>query len=145
MENEPFRFQFPMTVRFADTDCQGHVFFGTYFTYLDEAFMAYLAELGYSWEELIDLGYELYYVESSCQYQGRSFYGNELSISVRVSHVGNTSLKVDLQVNNIATDERVAVGKLAAVVVDMKTSRPSAVPSEVRRAIELFESGKHPR
>ncbi len=46
------QFFFPMHVRFADTDALGHVFFGSYFTFMDEAFMAYLAELGYPWSTL---------------------------------------------------------------------------------------------
>jgi len=73
-----YPFTFPVRVRFADTDLQGHVFFGNYFTYCDEGFMAYLDEVGYSWERLGSMGLELYYVESSCQFKGRAFMENLL-------------------------------------------------------------------
>ena len=54
-------FFFPIRVRFADTDQQGHVFFGNYFTYMDEALMAYIDELGFAWETLGEMGLAIYY------------------------------------------------------------------------------------
>ena len=69
------KFCFPVRVRFADTDLQGHVFFGNYFTYMDEAFMAYIDELGFAWETLGEMGLAVYYVDSGCQFKGPSFFG----------------------------------------------------------------------
>ena len=40
------RYALPLTVRYADTDAQGHVFFANYLTYADEGLTGYLAEIG---------------------------------------------------------------------------------------------------
>jgi hypothetical protein len=55
-----YRLSYPIEVRFADTDLQGHVFFGNYFTYCEEGFMAFLDEIGYGWHRLEGTGLELY-------------------------------------------------------------------------------------
>ena len=92
------RFYHQVRVRFADTDLQGHVFFGNYYTYLDEAFMAYLRELGYSWETLGKMGLGVYYVDSGCQFKGRSFFEDELRVHTTISKIGNSSLTAEMTV-----------------------------------------------
>ena len=44
-----------------------------YFTYLDEAYMGYLEEIGFSWDELARHNLETYYVSADCQFMGRAW------------------------------------------------------------------------
>ena len=45
-----------MRVRFRDTDVQGHVYFGNYFEFCDEAFSAYMRAMGMPWQEMVKSG-----------------------------------------------------------------------------------------
>jgi YbgC/YbaW family acyl-CoA thioester hydrolase len=92
------KFYFPVRVRFADTDLQGHVFFGNYFTYMDEAFMAYIDELGFAWQTLGEMGLAVYYVDSGCQFKGPSFFGDRLNVHTQISQLGNSSLTAEMTV-----------------------------------------------
>ena len=131
-----YPFTFPVRVRFADTDLQGHVFFGNYFTYCDEGFMAYLDEIGYSWERLGKMGLELYYVESSCQFKGRAFFADILEVNIRILELRRSAMTVEMMISKKNKDEIVAIGRITAVMVSTKTGRSTPIPSELRAAIE---------
>ena len=134
------KFFHPIRVRFADTDLQGHVFFGNYYTYMDEAFTAYIRELRYSWQTLGEMGLEVYYVDSGCQFKGRSFFEDDLKVQVMISKLGNSSLTAEMTV--IRENEGVvATGFLTGVVVDSKTKKSVPIPEEFRAAILKFQGG----
>jgi acyl-CoA thioester hydrolase len=125
-------------VRYADTDAQGHVFFGNYYTYMDETLMAYLDALGFPWARLLEMGVEIFYVASDCQYKGRSFFGDRLRVCPEVARLGTTSLKVKMTVIRKATtgETVVAEGSITGVFVDVETGRPTPIPTAFRRAVE---------
>ncbi|MBF0277503.1 MAG: acyl-CoA thioesterase [SAR324 cluster bacterium] len=138
-ENRHFRFYHALEVRFSDTDLQGHVFFGNYLTFLDQGFLAYLRELGFGWDRLKKLGLEFYFVESACQYYGKSYVEDILHVHIQISKMGNSSLTVQGTVIRKESDEAVASGSLIAVMVDSRTSRPTRIPDEFRTAVELAQ------
>ncbi len=133
------KFYYQLRVRFADTDLQGHVFFGNYYTYMDEAFLAYLRELGYSWETLGEMGLEVYYVDSGCQFKGRSFVEDGLRVHTTVSKIGNSSVTAEMTVVREKNEEAVATGFITGVVVDSNTGKSTSVPEELRAAVARYE------
>ena len=137
-----YPFSFPVRVRFADTDLQGHVFFGHYFTYCDEGFMAYLDEVGYSWGKLADMGLELYYVESSCQFKGRAFFADILNVNTRIAELGRSAMTAEMMISKSNRDEIVAIGRITAVMVSTKTGKSTAIPADLREAINRHKNPK---
>ncbi len=133
------KFYHQIRVRFADTDLQGHVFFGNYYTYLDEAFTGYLRELGYSWETLGEMGLEVYYVDSGCQFKGRSYFEDRLRVHTAISKIGNSSLTAEMTVVREKNEETVATGFITGVVVDPDTGRSTSVPEELRAAVTRYQ------
>jgi len=131
-----YPFTFPVRVRFADTDLQGHVFFGNYFTYCDEGFMAYLDEIGYSWEKLGTMGLELYYVESNCQFKGRAFFADTLNVNTRITELSRSAMTAEMMISKNNKDEIVAIGRITAVMVSTKTGKSTPIPAELRAAIK---------
>jgi acyl-CoA thioester hydrolase len=125
-------------VRYADTDAQGHVFFGSYYTYMDEALMAFLEAVGYPWARLLEMGVEIYYVASDCQHKGRSYFGDRLRVYPAVSRLGNTSLTVRMRVarETESGEAVVAEGSITGVFVAVETGRPTPIPVAFRRAVE---------
>ena len=124
-------------VRYADTDAQGHVFFGNYYTYMDETLMAYLAALGFPWARLLEMGVEIYYVASDCRYKGRAFFGDRLRVFPEVVKLGNTSLRVGMRLARAVDGGEVVVaeGSISGVFVDTETGRPTPIPESFRRAV----------
>jgi len=135
-----YRFSLPLKVRFADTDLQGHVFFANYFTYCDEAFMAFLDAVGYSWTRLENMGLELYYVESSCQFKDRAFFADTLFINTGIAHLGNSSIIAEMTIHKHNTEEVVAAGQINAVMVSKKTGKSVKIPDGFRKAIRQYEN-----
>ena len=131
----PPRFYLPIQVRFADTDAQGHTFFGSYFTFMDEAFMAYLTELGFSWSALVAQGLGVFYVDSGCQFKGPSFFGDRLHVHTQIAHLGNSSLTAEMTMVREADQSTVAAGYIKAVLVDARTEKSTPIPDALRTAV----------
>ena len=133
-------FFFPMQVRFADTDALGHVFFGSYFTFMDEAFMAYLAELGYPWPTFTEKGLALFYVNSDCQFKRPSYFGDQLYVHTRIARLGTSSLTAEMTM--VRDDDRkvVATGHITAVQVDARTAKSTPLPGAFRQAVTGYQA-----
>ena len=133
------RYFFPIQVRYADTDAQGHVFFGNYFIYFDEAAGGYLRAIGYPWEKLPEMGLDMFYVDAQCQYKGSARYGEVLHVYARADRVGNSSLTIGCSITKDGDEAIIAEGRITAVIVDPQTRRPARVPDALRQAIANFE------
>ena len=131
----------PVDIRFSDTDANGHVFFGNYFTLFDTAFMKYLKIIGYPFERFLQKDLNFYYVEAKSQYKSPIRFDDELDIEVYVGHLGKTSFTIEFEAVNKTTRSIAALGHIVAVVVDQKTEKPSAIPDQFIQAI-LYETSE---
>jgi acyl-CoA thioester hydrolase len=134
-----YRFFHPIQVRYVETDQQGHVFFGHYFTYFDVALTEYLKAINHSYDQFLQAGTDFFYVESRCQYRDRAFFDDILHVHARIAKIGNTSFTFRFSIFEAASQRFIANGQLVAVAVDSKTSRPVSVPESLRAAVESFE------
>lgn len=133
-------FNLHLQVRFADTDLQGHVFFGQYYTYLDEALMACLRTLGFSWQALAERGLEFYYVESGCTYRQPCYCEDHLEVQVTFGRIGNSSLRAEMTI--LREDGAVAAdGFITAVMVSAGDGRPTRLPDDLRTALYAQRKG----
>jgi acyl-CoA thioester hydrolase len=137
---ERFRFSYPLKVRYAETDAQGHVFFGNYYTYFDEALLAYMRTIGYSYTDLLDDGMDLLYVESLCRHHAPAHFDETLDVSASITRIGNTSLTFEFAVYRDGTEQLIATGHIAAVNVDKASRRPERVPEILRSKVLEYES-----
>lgn len=142
-----FNFYFPLKVRHADTDAQGHVFFGNYFTFYDEGVTGYLDEIGLTAKRMAELGLDFFYVNAQSDYAGSARSGERLQVAVRVARIGNTSVTFQCAIfrdengTGIVPDQAqpITSGQVTAVVVNPKTREPARVPEEFRQAVALLE------
>ncbi|MBT4874660.1 MAG: acyl-CoA thioesterase [Desulfobacula sp.] len=117
-------------IRFSDTDANGHVFFGNYFTLFDTAFLKYLKIIGYSFNRFLQNNLNFYYVEAKSQYKSPVKFDDELCIKVFADHLGKTSFTIKFEAMNKTSNKIAALGHIVAVVVDQKTEKPSPLPDE---------------
>ncbi len=138
MENS-FKFFLPVQVRFAETDMQGHVFFGNYFTYFDMGLTEYLKAVGHTYDDFLTAGVDFFYVQTDCQFKGRAFFDQTLHVHVRVSAIGNSSFTFEFSIFEQISGRAVATGHITAVAIDKKTRKTVRVPESFRKAVADFE------
>jgi acyl-CoA thioester hydrolase len=134
-----YRFFHPVQVRFVETDQQGHVFFGHFFTYFDIALTEYLKGIGHRYEQFLEDGVDFYYVESLCQYRDRAFFDEILHVHARVGKIGNSSFTFEFSIFEPESHRFIANGHIVAVAVDPSTSKPIRAPESFRQAVTRFE------
>lgn len=137
--NGKFRFYYPIKVRYVETDAQGHVFFGHYYTYFDVAMMEYMRATGFSYQDLLDEKMDLLYVESLCRHQAPAYYDDVLNVHTRIGNIGDSSLTFEFSVYKEDSDQLVATGHIVAVNVDKDNRRPTRVPDALRSAVQEYQ------
>jgi len=136
------RFLHPLTVRYADTDAQGRVFFANYLTFFDEAATGYLHAIGISPSRLAELGLDLAYVDARCSYRGSARFEDRLQIGCRFESIGETSIEALFEVFNGPERTPIATGRCVVVMVDAVNFEKRRVPDALRQAVERFEGGE---
>ena len=138
-EGQAYRFYHPLRVRYSETDAQGHVFFGNYLNFFDISLLEYTRAIGYTYEDMLATGVDMYYVEANCQYRGRARFDDALHVHARIGHIGNTSFTFEFVIYKQPADVLIATGNIVAVAVDAETERPVRVPDDLREAVATFE------
>lgn len=131
-------FVYTMRVRFRDTDMQGHVYFGNYFVFCDEALSAYMRHIGAPWQEMVERGVDMFYVNANCDYLGSARFEDDLHIETSISRFGTSSFTSAF---SIRSDEGKTLAKanLTSVCVDPKTRVKIPVPGWFQDAVAAYE------
>jgi acyl-CoA thioester hydrolase len=127
-----------MRVRFRDTDMQGHVYFGNYFVFCDEALGAYMRAIGMPWQEMVKSGTDMYYVNATCDYMGSAMFEEDVHIETRISSLGNSSFTSNFVIRN-GQKAMLARASVTSVCVDPKSRQKVRVPDAFRDAVASFE------
>ena len=132
------------TVRFADTDAAGIVYFGAFATYFDESFFAALRQKGLGWERCKKLGFILPIVEQKINFFHPLRVGDTIRIAMGVTRIGNKSLTSSHIVSLKKQDEIVlaARGYLSMAVVDLNSFKSRSIPEELLRFLEFFSTSE---
>ena len=69
-------------VRFADTDANGHAFFGNYFVFADEVLGEYWNELGLDVADVVGPDFLTFTVNANMDFLGESLAGDTLEVEV---------------------------------------------------------------
>jgi acyl-CoA thioester hydrolase len=137
-----YRFSTPLRVRFNETDAQGHVNFAWYLNYFDVALIEYLRALGYSYNDMLEEGFDMLYIDAHTAYKSAAYFDEILQVRCRVGKIGNTSLRFDFQVFDDAGEREVAVGEIVVVIAERDTYQKTPVPDRLRESIEAYEGSK---
>jgi len=133
-------FVYTMRVRFRDTDMQGHVYFGNYFVFCDEALGAYMRAVGIPWQDMVKSGTDMFYVNASCDYLGSARFEEDVHIETRISRIGTSSFTSSFVIRN-ERDETLAKASVTSVCVDPESRVKVTVPVAFREAVAAFEEG----
>ena len=136
MTDDLFRFSTTLEVRWRDLDPMGHVNNAVYFSYLEQARVHYLRELGVVPRSPSGIGFIL--ANASCQFKSPLELGERVTILARVSQMGNSSFAFEYRARG--EDGRlVATAQTVQVFYDYDARRSMPIPAEWRDAITAYE------
>lgn len=128
---------FENTVRFAETDAQGIVFYGNYATYQDETFTEFMEAIGYPYDEVEDAGWDVHVVNLELNYRRPAEFRDRLTNAMRVTAIRESSIEFAYECRDEA-GEPLVEGTVVHVAVDDSGS-PTRVPDAFREAVVEFQ------
>jgi acyl-CoA thioester hydrolase len=133
-----FRFFSPIDVRYGDLDPQGHVNNAAFLTYLEQARVNYILQLGlWDGKSFLGIGFILARVE--LDYRAPILMTDEVEVGVRVSRVGTKSLDMEYLIRESNTGRVFAEGKTVQVAYDYQKKATIPFNENWRKAIQQFE------
>jgi acyl-CoA thioester hydrolase len=135
-----FRFNYPLRVRYCETDGQEIVFNSHYLEYCDAAGTEYFRAAGIAPKEMVSVHQlDVVIVHAELDYISPARYDDLLNVYVRTSKIGRTSLTMHFEVRG--QDDRQVLCRILIKYVnyDRGTGKPAPVPPSVRDAIAKIE------
>jgi acyl-CoA thioester hydrolase len=133
-----FRFFHPIEVRYGDLDPQGHVNNARYLTYMEQARVEYIHRLGI-WDGKSFLSIGVILADAQVSFLSPILYGQEIRVGVRVSHLGNKSIKMEYRLEDAQTGHLCAAGATVLVTYDYQAQNTIPIPQHWRETIASFE------
>jgi acyl-CoA thioester hydrolase len=131
-------FTAPIRVRYGECDMQGVVFNAHYLSYVDIAIIElWRAALG-SYDAMLERGLDVVVAESRLRFHGSAKFDDELTVAVRVTHLGTTSIVTEHRI--MRGDEVLVVCEIRHVVVDRHTLAKTPIPDWLRTELERWSA-----
>ncbi len=138
MPKADYPFFFPFRVRYAETDAQGIVFNGNYFTYIDTAIYEYFRSLSYNYiEHLNKTGEDFHTARVEVDFMAPAHFDEEIEVYVRTSRIGRSSLTLKVRIYQKDNEVELVRAKVVWVNVDQETKKSVPLNEEIKR---IFKS-----
>ncbi|MGH8437553.1 MAG: acyl-CoA thioesterase [Pseudomonas sp.] len=133
---EDFRRFYTLGTRWGDHDSYGHVQNVVYYSFFDSAISQFLVEQGtldIDSSPVIGL-----IVESSCTFFSSITFPDQVTVGLRIAHLGSSSARYEL--GNFRNDqtEVSALGYVVYVYVDRASNKSTAIPELVRAELRTL-------
>lgn len=134
-------FKTTILVRFGDLDAAGIAYYPNLVNFLHEAFEDFFAgHVGRPYPEVFREGLGFPTVKVEMEFLSPVHYGDRVQISVVVEKIGRSSVQIRYEAE--VEDRPVFRARNTAVVVDMRTFRPTPLPDWLRESFgRAMETG----
>lgn len=139
MQEQPFTYIHPITVRYADLDPQSHVNNTAYLTYLESARLGYYTQSGI-WQPGTLTGMVVARIE--IDYLAPITFGQTIEVGLRLERLGEKSLTFVFQIENTIDHQPLARGRSIMVAYDNARQSSRPIPSDWREKLSQFEGWK---
>ncbi len=132
---ERFPYTLSLDVRFRDIDALGHVNNAVYLTYFELARVKYSLEL-LDMAEIRALPFIL--AEITVSYRKPAFFGDQLSLGVRIARIGKKSFTIESEIVRLQADgqeELIASSREIMVWYDYAADTTTPVPNYFREEV----------
>ncbi|MEG0858733.1 MAG: thioesterase family protein [Pseudomonas sp.] len=127
---DDFRRFYTIGTRWGDHDSYGHVQNVVYYSFFDSAISHFLVEQG-----TLDIDNSPVIgliVESSCTFFSPITFPEQVTVGLRIAHLGTSSARYELGIFRNDETEVSALGYVVYVYVDRASNKPVAIPELVR-------------
>jgi acyl-CoA thioester hydrolase len=134
MNRQAFPHFLRIETRWMDNDVYGHVNNATYYSYFDTAVNKHLLDA-----RVLDIAGSHVFgvvVETGCKYMKSIAFPDSIDAGMKVTKLGNSSVRYELALFRAGEDEPLATGWFVHVYVDRETRRPVRIPDDVRAALQ---------
>jgi len=133
-----FRFYTPIAVRYSDLDTQWHVNNAHFFSFIEQARVSYLVELGlFKGQNFLD--FPIIVADAHMTYQKPIPFGAIVDVGVAVTKIGNKSLRIEYTITDPDHAITYATAETIMVAFDYRTNTTIPVPQDWRDIIGKFE------
>lgn len=132
-----FHHRLPVQIRFNDVDSYGHVNNNAYFAYYDlgkEGYLRTVLDVDYRNADVVPV-----IANINADFLSPIFYGDDIVIETRVSHIGNKSFTLQQRAINTKTGTVVCQCATVMVCFNLKRQESADMPQDYRKAIEEYE------
>ena len=136
MTKEIQKFSITLTVRVNDLNYGNHVAHQNYFSYFQEARVAYLRKFGFS--ELNICGFGMIVSSAECKYKRELLAGDTINVSCSVTSVRSKMFSMSYQI--VRNRVLCARGSTINHIYDYQKKRIVPVPVEFMKAVDTFEN-----
>jgi 4-hydroxybenzoyl-CoA thioesterase len=120
-------------IRFHHCDPAGIVFYPQFYVLLHEAQEDFLAHIGFAEHRMIESGYGVPIVDMTTQFLGMCRNGDQITVSLSLTRLGNSSVGMRYRINR---GETVALRARAVVVYSkLPDGKPVRIPDDLRQAL----------
>ncbi|WP_449431940.1 acyl-CoA thioesterase [Pseudomonas putida] len=130
---EDFRRFTRMPTRWGDQDSFGHVNNVTYYSYCESAITEFLVEQGTL--DPVNSPVIGLIVDSGCSYFSPILFPDQVDVGMRVTHLGNSSVRYELALFRNDEQEPAAAAHIVYVYVDRASNRAVTLPDQVRSVL----------
>lgn len=145
-----FRYYHPIEIRYVDTDALGHVNNAVYSSYFEAARGGYYTRVvGHPFGTGPDADRRTFVIaEAHITYRAPAFFGEPLSVGVRVGWVSRSAFSleylVEVGASPIGEARVVADGSTVQVFYDLARGRPMRTPAALVAGLAVFEGRELP-
>lgn len=135
-QREDFRRFYTIGTRWGDHDSYGHVQNVVYYSFFDSAISQFLVEQGtldIDTSPVIGL-----IVESSCTFFSPITFPEQVTVGLRIAHLGNSSARYELGIFRNDETQASAFGYVVYVYVDRASNVAVAIPERVREELQTL-------
>jgi acyl-CoA thioester hydrolase len=135
-----YLFSYPVQVRYGDLDPQGHVNNANFLTYIEQARIHYLINLGLFSENQSFLEVGIILADAQVTFLAPILFGVQVRVDVRVTQLGNKSIKMSYQLVDAATGSQLATASTTLVTYNYLAHKTILIPDLWREKISAFEN-----
>ena len=123
-------YQWQMRVCFQDTDAEGIVYHANYLNYAERARTAWLFDMGYTNQEVLNNGIMFVLRHLDIDYRLPAKLDDLLTVGVRVREIKNASMVIEQVVS--CQDKTLVVITLQLAFISPETMRPARLPMAMK-------------
>jgi tol-pal system-associated acyl-CoA thioesterase len=132
----------PLTIErkiyLADTDATGFAYYARYLEWMESGRMDMLESTGIGLRELQQQGLNVVIRKVECAYRSPLRLGDTVKIECRITELGKASAEVGYRFINQSSSADAGTGSVSIVFIDAQTVRPTKIPEDIRKRLEVF-------